>query len=209
MKKITLLLFLATSFTFAQRIVEIVTINGESLNDFITNTSNTLNIGTEYDFVIDFSGQETSDNDLIIKVLTAGFGDTANIASVPITTASGQLTVTLIPSAEVSGGIIQVRTTTSENFANSGDNVFDYGWNVDPALSTEDFNKNKLQAFYSTSRDAIVVKDRIDGGYSIYNLLGQSVLEGDIANAEEINVGNLKSGLYILSTKQGTLKFIK
>ncbi|NMH88188.1 T9SS type A sorting domain-containing protein [Flavivirga algicola] len=80
---------------------------------------------------------------------------------------------------------------------------------IDAILSTEDFNKNKLQSFYSASKDAIVIKDRIDSGYSIYNLLGQEVLEGEIANAEEISVASLKSGLYILSTKEGTLKFVK
>ncbi|WP_299554887.1 hypothetical protein [Seonamhaeicola sp.] len=78
---------------------------------------------------------------------------------------------------------------------------------VDALLSTKDFNKSKLNSFYSTERDAVVIKDRLDGGFSIYNLMGQEVLEGDIT--DEISVETLKSGLYILSTAYGTLKFVK
>ncbi len=80
---------------------------------------------------------------------------------------------------------------------------------IDAILSTENFSKDKLESFYNTSKDAIIIKDRIDGGYSIYNLLGQSVLEGKTINTDEISVESLKSGLYILSTQKGTLKFVK
>jgi hypothetical protein len=75
-------------------------------------------------------------------------------------------------------------------------------------LSTKDFSITKLQAtFYSSNRDAIIVNDRISGKFTIYNLIGQSVLTGEISN--RIGVETLKSGLYILSTKDGVLKFAK
>ncbi|WP_299554890.1 T9SS type A sorting domain-containing protein [Seonamhaeicola sp.] len=74
-------------------------------------------------------------------------------------------------------------------------------------LSTTEFNTKSLNSFYNADIDAIVIKDQINGGFSIYNLMGQEVLEGDIAN--EISVETLKSGLYILSTEYGTLKFVK
>ena len=74
-------------------------------------------------------------------------------------------------------------------------------------LSIENFNKTKLSAFYSANRDAVVVKDHIEGDFSIYNLMGQAVLEGKTSN--EINVESLKTGLYILATEGGTLKFVR
>ena len=70
------------------------------------------------------------------------------------------------------------------------------------------FNKNKLtSSFYSANKKAIVINDNVQGKYSIYNLLGQSVLQGKIA--KEIKVETLKSGLYILTTEKGILKFVK
>ena len=75
-------------------------------------------------------------------------------------------------------------------------------------LATKDFSKTKLEAtFYSSKRDALIVNDRISGKFTIYNLTGQSVLKGEISN--RIGVETLNSGLYILSTKDGVLKFAK
>ncbi len=75
-------------------------------------------------------------------------------------------------------------------------------------LSTKDFSRTKLEAtFYSSKRDAIIVNDKISGKFTIYNLKGQSVLKGEISN--RIGVETLNSGLYILSTKDGVLKFAK
>ena len=74
-------------------------------------------------------------------------------------------------------------------------------------LGNSKFNKNKLtSAFYSVKKDAIILNN-VQGVYSIFNLSGQSVLEGNIS--KEINVETLNSGLYILSTKDGVLKFAK
>ncbi|TNJ46495.1 T9SS type A sorting domain-containing protein [Tamlana fucoidanivorans] len=78
---------------------------------------------------------------------------------------------------------------------------------IEETLSTEGYNKAKLNSFYSSVRDAIVMKDKFDGGFSIYNLTGQKVLEGEISN--EISVSTLNTGLYFLVTEYGTLKFAK
>lgn len=78
---------------------------------------------------------------------------------------------------------------------------------VAPALSTNDVSKSKLQAFYSTSNKSIVVKGQLEGNYAVYNILGKSVLKGKVT--KEINVESLNSGLYILKTDLGSIKFIR
>ncbi|WP_343329059.1 T9SS type A sorting domain-containing protein [Polaribacter staleyi] len=209
MKKITLLLLLLSStFTFTQQVVTIVSINGQALADFKVTNNATLQVGTKYDFIIDYSGQDVSStNNVIVKMLKgSSFADTANETSVAITTASGQVTVSLTPTEAVSSAILQIRTTTSKNFGNTGDNIFDYSWKVvGGTASTKDFKLTS--SFYNVSKSALVIKDNIEGEFSIYNMLGQQVLNGTISN--EIKVETLKSGLYILSTDKGTLKFVK
>lgn len=117
-------------------------------------------------------------------------------------------------------------TSASRNAANPGygyDTRVQWGYNgTFPALpfvaigvfdssatlSTKDFSITKLKAtFYSSDRDALIVNDRISGKFTIYNLTGQSVLKGEISN--RIGVETLNSGIYILSTKDGVLKFAK
>ncbi|TNJ44189.1 hypothetical protein KFZ70_03770 [Tamlana fucoidanivorans] len=78
---------------------------------------------------------------------------------------------------------------------------------VDYALSTKDFNKTKLAAYYNSRLDTIVVDNAVSGKYAIYNLLGQSVLNGEFSR--EISVSTLKSCMYILTSASGTLKFAK
>lgn len=69
-------------------------------------------------------------------------------------------------------------------------------------------NTNKLKgSFYSTSKEAIVIGDAISGDYSIYDITGKTIKTGTISN--EISVVSLASGVYILSTEAGFLKFIK
>jgi len=210
MKKITLSLILifTIAVSFAQRTVSISTINGQTLPDFIAATGKVMNIGSSYEFVIDITNQETSGNDLIIKVLTGGFGDTANIASVPITAANGQLTVTLIPTEVVSGAILQVRTTTSVNFGNSGDNVFDYSWTVDPSLSTNEFEK--LTSFYPNPvKDVIYFGNDVQTkSYKVLSITGSLIKEIE-AVQKSLDVSDLKTGMYFLATDSAVGKFIK
>ncbi|GAA4933792.1 hypothetical protein GCM10023314_02820 [Algibacter agarivorans] len=75
-------------------------------------------------------------------------------------------------------------------------------------LSTNDFNKSKLAAFYNANLDAIVFDSKISGDYSIYDLTGRVISKGAISN--EISTASLKGGaMYILSTESGVLKFVK
>ncbi len=78
---------------------------------------------------------------------------------------------------------------------------------IDAILSANKYNKTKLDGFYSAERNAIVLKSNLDGNFKIFNMLGQSVQEGEVSR--EINVETLKTGLYILTTDNGTLKFVK
>jgi|GEM_PF-2757998 len=69
-------------------------------------------------------------------------------------------------------------------------------------------NSNKLAAsFYSKNKGALVIGDAISGDYSIYDITGKTIKTGTISN--EISVVSLASGVYILSTEAGFLKFIK
>ncbi len=54
---------------------------------------------------------------------------------------------------------------------------------------------------------SVVIMDEIEGDYSIYDLSGKAVSTGKASN--QINVSSLPSGLYILTTKKGSLKFAK
>ncbi|MEW4925414.1 T9SS type A sorting domain-containing protein [Algibacter sp. 2305UL17-15] len=76
-------------------------------------------------------------------------------------------------------------------------------------LSTNDFNKNKLAAFYSSSKDAVVISNStvIGSDYKVYDLTGRTIKTGKVSN--EISVSTLKTGLYILATDKGVLKFAK
>ena len=75
-------------------------------------------------------------------------------------------------------------------------------------LSAKKFNKTKLStAYYSTSKDAIIFTDDNNDSFKIYDVLGRSVLAGQIES--NINLSSLLSGVYILATDKGTLKFVK
>lgn len=74
-------------------------------------------------------------------------------------------------------------------------------------LGVNSINTTKLAAFYSLNMDAVVIKDNLEGDYSIFDLTGKSVLKGEVS--KQINVETLNSGMYILSTENGFLKFVK
>jgi len=75
------------------------------------------------------------------------------------------------------------------------------------ALSSK-LNTFKLKAsFYSQIKEALVIGDAISGDYSIYDITGKTIKTGTIS--KEISIVSLASGVYILSTEAGFLKFIK
>lgn len=210
MKKITLLFLFICSITFAQKTVSINTINGQSVNDFKIATNGTLNVGTSYTFVIDFTNQSTTANNLIVKVLTSGFADTANVISTPITTASGQLTLILTPTVTVPAAHIQVRTTTTTDFgASSVENVFLFTWKVDPStLSTKTFINNNVAIYPNPAQDIITFGSQvITKTYKVLNLNGAVIKE--TAATGTLNVSDLANGTYIIMTDMGSAKLLK
>ncbi|WP_194768758.1 T9SS type A sorting domain-containing protein [Tamlana sp. I1] len=78
---------------------------------------------------------------------------------------------------------------------------------ISSTASTNDFNNTKLAAYYNSRVDAVVVNSSVSGDYAIYDLTGREIVNGEVSN--EISTASLKSGLYILSTAQGVLKFVK
>ncbi|ANW96279.1 hypothetical protein AXE80_08300 [Wenyingzhuangia fucanilytica] len=76
------------------------------------------------------------------------------------------------------------------------------------SLSTKSINKSKLTtAHYDANNDVIVFDNNIKGAFKIYDILGRTASAGNIENT--IDVSSLISGIYILTTEQGVLKFVK
>ncbi|WP_282135837.1 hypothetical protein [Seonamhaeicola maritimus] len=226
MKKITLLFVLLFSITFlgAQSSLNISHINGMTPADFETNHNKlvegeTLTLKVEYTNVLEKSDwgcvcirTRLLSEWNVVHAPSAPLGS-SYLSETTVTTDTNTQTIDInmqVPDVVVDYGdtiriFVVAEGTTSSISANTDPQR--YLLNDELSLSTENFNKNKLNSFYSVDRDAVVIKDRLEGGYSIYNLMGQEVLEGKILG--EISVSTLKTGLYILSTEYGALKFAK
>ncbi|WP_346883813.1 T9SS type A sorting domain-containing protein [uncultured Algibacter sp.] len=75
-------------------------------------------------------------------------------------------------------------------------------------LSSNDFSENKLtSSFYNAAKGALIINDNVDGDFSIYDITGKAALTGEVSS--KIDVQTLNSGLYILTTAKGNLKFAK
>ncbi|APZ45523.1 hypothetical protein BW723_04080 [Polaribacter reichenbachii] len=140
-------------------------------------------------------------------------GTHSGTASVDFTvgTVKGDGVTPILTSAELPDGQSYVLRVS---FQNSNDSWSSYSTGahipiviVAPVLSTKDVSKPKLKAFYSAAKSAVVVSDQFEGDFAIFNVLGQAVLKGELT--QEINVSSLQSGLYILSTERGSIKFVK
>lgn len=196
---------------------------GAHLGNHIFTNANSQNISlsiTDYDETNADVG-----NELYIRFSRVGFGtaplnwgadNSTTLATLtPTDFTGGAATV----SVNIPAGTLPIASTTDYEIgyrwilqivgANvSGTTYINYVVDIqEQILSANTFSKDKLQAFYNTNREVVVMKDQMNGGFSIYNLMGQAVLAGDIT--KEINVEELKSGLYILSTEYGSLKFVK
>ena len=71
--------------------------------------------------------------------------------------------------------------------------------------------KTKPSVFPNPSINLLTVNDlEQNTAYSVYNLLGEEVLTGSIANKEQINIASLNRGIYILQLEnKKAIKFIK
>ena len=80
-------------------------------------------------------------------------------------------------------------------------------------LSLNQFNKNNIdiKIYPNPSTKLLQVSGLIKKEqYKIYNILGEKVMEGIITENENINIRNLKNGVYLFRINKGnTLKFLK
>ncbi|WP_010178440.1 T9SS type A sorting domain-containing protein [Aquimarina agarilytica] len=213
MKKITFLFAVfAGLVAFAQQSISIASINGQSYGDFATATSTTLQVGTDYVFVIDYTDQEVVDNDIQVKIIVddASFADTENIVIQPITTASGQVTLTLTPTEVVPAATIQIRLKQTTNFGTeTPENLFFFGWEVEAApLSVNDFSKDNISAAISQKDGIVTIANSVETeDYKLYDMSGALVIEKEADGILDIN--GLPNGVYILSTDAGLTKIGK
>ena len=72
-------------------------------------------------------------------------------------------------------------------------------------------NSNTITAYPNPSTDFIEISGfKVKENYTIYNILGESVLNGSIQEKEQIDLRNLTNGIYILKTENAkALKIIK
>ncbi|GIZ07986.1 T9SS type A sorting domain-containing protein [Flavobacterium sp. UMI-01] len=230
MKKITLLLLVLFGFTAivnaqTQSSIVVTKINGQTAADFKAAHPNliegeVITLTVEYKNILANPAETATypNPRLRARVLN----DYATIAgavegTVNVTTSTNVQTIDIsftipdvannIPTARLQALAYGVKTDLTNG------NVFGYAsqtftLNNLTTLSTENFNKNELKSsFYNPSFDTIIIGDHVEGKYSIYDLSGKIVLNGTISS--EINVSSLASGLYILSTNKGVLKFGK
>tara|TARA_R110002049_G_scaffold171426_2_gene337952 strand:- start:35884 stop:36579 length:696 start_codon:yes stop_codon:yes gene_type:complete len=231
MKKITLLLtaFFISTVAFAQTIA--INNLGTIGTEFYQGQTISLEIvltGIDGNFEVGFTGSPAPDlhssavsidvanTTADLNAFVGGFGDNAGFTNTFInlagrTVQSGTVTLNVtVPSTFTFGGnptISEFIVLTLNGGSATGNQAVTIHFDSS-TLSTKNFNKNKLAAYYNASIDAIVVDSKISGDYSIYDLTGRKISKGVISN--EISMSSIKSGgLYILTTDSGVLKFAK
>ncbi len=218
MKKITLIIAtLACVFCLqGQTTINVTQINGMTVDDYHASLSSG-NLVEGEDLVLTIEYANVQDNGVCGVCLTARYlndwsPDFGQVDQVVTTSSSTQTTTITVAVPNVTANIGTARIQVF-GWNGAGDE-FHYvtpttgGWTISDILSTSELSPNKLNAFYSASIDAVVLNDNnLDGGFSVFNMLGKEVLAGDVSR--EISVSALKSGLYILATEIGSLKFAK
>ena len=106
--------------------------------------------------------------------------------------------------------------TSCEN--NHDAEVEDYTINVMPALSIDEFGLNSISLYPNPTSGVLNISlsnNDLPDGYSIYNMLGQTLSQKVISNVSDlsVNTANLSDGMYFIKiTKEGntiSLPFIK
>ena len=100
-------------------------------------------------------------------------------------------------------------TSTNFNFA-----IIDsFKGNLDATLGIESnhFSNNKLSISPNPASNYLTVSEETTAKqYEIYNVLGAKISEGSFINSNQINVENLKNGVYLLKVDNyNAIKFIK
>ncbi|WP_430928718.1 T9SS type A sorting domain-containing protein [Polaribacter marinivivus] len=190
------------------------------VGNHVFNSSNSGSIS----LVIDSYDEATSGPEIYVRFSRVGFGnaplgwgsdnstDLKTIASSDFTNGSATVTVSIpdgtLPVAETTdyvNGYLWVLQVVGDNDPEAYVNyVVDIEEKI--VLSTKSYNKLE-SSFYNPSKDVIVLTSNIEGEYNIYDLTGRSILKGKITN--EILTSSLRSGVYILKTDKGILKFAK
>lgn len=215
MKKITFLLAVAcaTITSYAQTIT-LETINGDPVATFLADNENSLHQGQVLSYSISYANASATS---IKSQINAPVGNNQGGINTPIMAGAGPFTVnfdfTIASTIVVAGDDVATGTSIVNFFAGSGSPSANFGMiNVYKdeatkllALSKSNFSKEDLEGAYYNGTDSIVINS--SGAYAIYNLSGVAVSEGTISG--DISVEGLTSGVYILATEAGVLKFVK
>lgn len=101
----------------------------------------------------------------------------------------------------------------SENIENATPNRIMWNFfrdNCSAISSTDDANRPTLELFPNPVKKHLQIKNVINEAFYIYDINGQMKIEGLIkSNKELINVEGLKPGIYLLSIRNETSKFLK
>ncbi|MDV7188134.1 hypothetical protein R3X25_12650 [Lutibacter sp. TH_r2] len=200
--------------------VEITTINDQSVDAYRTSVNGELTEGDTLIIGVDYTAIKADPTrgdviDVRVRFLDVDYAliPEGTVGSTTVTTSDTTQSTTVsltVPNVDTSLTDVRIQAL-GYGFTGSEDGLtykYANSFNIDAStLAVDKFEKNEINAYYSENKNAIVLSEAIKGEYIIYNLMGQSISKGEITN--EINVSNLKSGVYIFSTEVGSLKFVK
>lgn len=108
-------------------------------------------------------------------------------------------------SENLTGVIIQVLGYGNIGGTDGGVYAYSNGYSID--ASTLSFNKTSLEGVTVDGSTISFGAQHVNDAYTIYNITGQSVQSGSVSS--EVSIDELATGVYILSTDKGSLKFAK
>lgn len=101
-------------------------------------------------------------------------------------------------------------------FGTTTGTVWEFKTEIDPALSTSEFDKQQFSVYPNPAKNTINIKSDVSfDSVEIYNQLGQRVINVNASDLVEnsININELTNGIYFMKImsedKQQTIKFIK
>ena len=85
----------------------------------------------------------------------------------------------------------------------------DFSYNMDLALSTNEFDTNNVAVYLDRSTSMLHIDGQLESReLTVYDLSGRSITTEAISGAQtEINVAGLSSGIYFVATENGAKKF--
>lgn len=195
----------------------ITTIEGQTVADYHSSVGGELTEGDVLTIGIDYTAVKkdpTRDNlDLRVRFLTSGYGSIPEgVISTKIVTnsASSQSTTVdiTVPNIETSLTDVRLQVLAYGHAAGTDKTLNAYAsslFNID--ATTLSINKTTLKDVEVNNNSIIFGAQYTGISYKIYNVTGQTVQKGIVQN--NININTLASGVYILTTEKGLLKFMK